>query len=157
MVGTGGQGVVQDVAEDLLEAERVGLTQTASGQRQLSASTGVAPLAERSQVVPRLAHDLAERARLAVEHDRRRVAADVLVEAMQVVLGLLDAADQVERLGPVADGRASISRQAWLRCSALRLSWASPATISPMAASRSACKARPCASLRSVTSSMVPT
>ena len=38
--------------------------------------------------------------------------------------------------------RASISRQAWLRCRALRLSWARPATIWPMAASRSACKAR---------------
>ena len=40
-----------------------------------------------------------------VELDRGRVAADVLVEVMEVVLGLLEPVDQVERLGPVADGQ----------------------------------------------------
>ncbi len=46
------------------------------------------------------------------------------------------------RAGP-SSRRASISRQAWPRWRALRLSWARPATIWPMAASRSACTARP--------------
>ncbi len=40
-----------------------------------------------------------------VELDRRRVAADVLIQRVEVVLRLLEPLDQVERLGAVADGQ----------------------------------------------------
>ena len=101
----GRQGVVQDVAEDLLEAERVRDAAQVDARRSPRRSTACLPLAGRFQVAPGLAPDRAQVARGLVELDRGGVAADVLVEGMEVVLGLLDAADQVERLGPVADGQ----------------------------------------------------
>ena len=69
------------------------------------AQDGLLVLAGRLEVGPGLAPDRAQVARGLLELDRGRVAADVLVEVMEVVLGLLEPVDQVERLGPVADGQ----------------------------------------------------
>ncbi len=71
----------------------------------VSRSAACFVLAGRLEVGPGLAPDGRQIARDLVEVDRRGVAADVLVEVVQVVLRLLEPVDQVERLGPVADGQ----------------------------------------------------
>ena len=101
----GGQGVLEDVAEDLPEPERVRRRSAGRRHRSSRARVGLLRLAGRLEVRPGLAPDLAQVAGAPVELDRGGVAADVLVEVVEVVLGLLEPVDQVERLGPVADGQ----------------------------------------------------
>ena len=60
-------------------------------------------LAGQLEVGPRLAPDRAQIAGNLLELDRGRVAADVFVELLEVVLCLLEPTDQVERLGAVAN------------------------------------------------------
>ena len=52
---------------------------------------------------PGLSPDRREVADPAFQADRGRVAADVFVEMVEVVLGSLEAGDEVERLGAVPD------------------------------------------------------
>ena len=67
----------------------------------LFAQRGVPALAQQGQVLPRLPPDRRTVPDLAVELERGGVAADLFVELLEVVLGLLDAVDQVQGLGPV--------------------------------------------------------
>src|SRR5262249_7636037 len=104
-VAASGQGVVEDVAKDLDHPEAVGRARSVEG----GVSAGAVPLVEpgvpaaaaRLQAVPGLVQQVAQPAGLAVEDDRSGVAADLLEEAVQVVLGLLYAVDQVEGLAMV--------------------------------------------------------
>ena len=57
----------------------------------------------RFQVPPGLAHDMVQTDEFAVQHDRRRVVADLFVEMVQAVLGGLHAVQEVERLGAILD------------------------------------------------------
>ena len=77
--GAGGQGVVQDVAEDLLEPERVRDAVQVDAIDRL-AKRCVPPGGARLQVRPGLAPDQSQVAGRTFQLDRRRVAADVLVE-----------------------------------------------------------------------------
>ena len=99
-VGAGGQGVFQDVAKDLFEAELVHrAVQVHAGG--LFPKGGVPALPLEGQVLPRLPPDGGQVPDLAFQLEGARVAAHLLVEMLQVVLGLLDAGDEVQRLRPV--------------------------------------------------------
>ena len=101
----GGQGVIQDVAEDLSEAKRV--ADAARGRRPPISSRRTACLSLRAllEMGPASRQIIAQVAGGLLELDRGRVAADILVEVMEVVLRLLKPGDQVEGFGPVPDGQ----------------------------------------------------
>ena len=87
----GGQGVVEDVAEDLLEAERVDAQCRSTPSSRLVEDGLLRPCGP-ARGGPRLPARSCRRSQAALlELDRGRVAADVLVEVVQVVLRLLDA------------------------------------------------------------------
>ena len=84
---------------------------------------GLLAFAQRLEMRPRPSPDLCQITIPEHELDRGGILAHVLVEPVQLVLGLLDPADQPERVRARSTSfSASISRQAWLRCKALRLS-----------------------------------
>ena len=87
-------------------------TQRRSTPSSLLAQRGLASPAGELQVGPGLAPDRREVARAPVELDRGGVAADVLVEVLEVVLGLLDAgrSGRAPRAGRGRPGRASRGR-----------------------------------------------
>ena len=86
---TSGQCVLQDVAEDLPESKRIHRAAQVDAVARL-AQDGLFLARGGLEVGPGLAPDLPQVARLLVEVDRRGVAANVFVESVQVILGLLE-------------------------------------------------------------------
>ena len=98
----GGQGVVEEIAEDLVETERVaGAVEVDAIERFVEERLLV--LAGLLEVGPGFTPDRAQIAGYLLELDRGGVAANVFVEMVEVVLRLLEPADQVERLRAITD------------------------------------------------------
>jgi hypothetical protein len=94
------QRVLKNVAKNLLQPERIDPAVQVR-VRTLLAHPRLAALAADGEVGPRLPPHRVEGAGFALQHERGGVVADLLVQLLEVVLGLLDATHQIERLGPV--------------------------------------------------------
>src|SRR5262249_29764866 len=98
-VAASSPGVLQDIAEHLLESKRVDCTLAVEHVAFL-VKNGVATVPANEKVFPGLSPNRGHVPRLALELERSGVGANFLIELLQVVLGLLNPADQVEGFGP---------------------------------------------------------
>ena len=96
------------------------------------------------EVAPRLPPNRLDRPRLALQRQGGGVVADLVVELLQMVLGLLQALQHLQGRGPIFHLQGQHLQARLAARSALPLSCARPVTIWPMAARRSDCSVRSC-------------
>ena len=99
-VRASGQGVLQNVAKNLLQPKRIDQTMQID-TRTLFPQQGRASLPLIDQVGPGLPPDGAHRLHLTLQFQGSGIVADLAVELLKVVLRFLNAVDQIQCFGPV--------------------------------------------------------